>query len=209
MSSKTRKCSFEACHSEHHARGWCAKHYYRWMTHGDPAQVKLTKDRGTPEKRFWSKVDKSYNALDCWLWTGSKDSKGYGSLSPVGGYSQVKAHRQSYEWAYGEIPKGLYLDHKYSSLGCPRHCVNPDHLRPVTNKQNMENQSGGHKGSVSGRRGVSWSVKLRQWISRVYHNNKCYHLGCSPEYELHVAEYKSRNKRLELYTHNEVDREIN
>ena len=42
------------------------------------------------------------------------------------------AHRIGYEQLVGPIPKGLELDH----LCRVRHCVNPDHLEPVTHKEN-------------------------------------------------------------------------
>lgn len=42
------------------------------------------------------------------------------------------AHRISYEMLIGPIPSGLQLDH----LCRVRHCVNPQHLEPVTNRVN-------------------------------------------------------------------------
>lgn len=33
--------------------------------------------RGTPEERFWDKVQKSEG---CWTWTGSISSSGYGQI---------------------------------------------------------------------------------------------------------------------------------
>lgn len=80
------------------------------------------------ETRFWSKVDKSGS---CWLWTGSKTSWEYGQHTVDG--KNWRVHRLAYILTKGEIPKGLHLDH----LCRVRHCVNPDHLEPVTNKQNV------------------------------------------------------------------------
>lgn len=34
MSQST--CTIDGCESEHHARGWCNKHWRRWRKHGDP-----------------------------------------------------------------------------------------------------------------------------------------------------------------------------
>lgn len=81
-------------------------------------------------ERFWAKVEKTDT---CWLWRGqisrSKEqgSGGYGRFSCGG--RNVSAHR----YAYGPVPAGLVLDH----LCRVRHCVNPAHMEPVTNTENV------------------------------------------------------------------------
>lgn len=47
-------------------------------------------------------------------------------------------HRYSYERAEGPVPAGLELDH----LCRVRSCVNPEHLEPVTHRENMRRGSG-------------------------------------------------------------------
>ena len=79
--------------------------------------------------RFWSRVDRTTG--DCWIWTGSKTSAGYGNLAIQQRWHY--AHRLSYELVIGPIPEGLVIDH----LCRVRHCVNPDHLEPVTNRVNI------------------------------------------------------------------------
>lgn len=71
----------------------------------------------------------------CWLWTGPGDGLGYGSfgLKTDDGWRVVKAHRFAYETMVGPIPAGLHIDH----LCRVRHCVNPDHLEPVTLRENI------------------------------------------------------------------------
>jgi hypothetical protein len=81
-----------------------------------------------PEKHL-ERIQKSKSG--CWLWTGRLMSGGYGSLS-ADGRTQF-AHRYIYESLVGEIPKGLELDH----LCRVRSCVNPEHLEPVTARENM------------------------------------------------------------------------
>jgi len=69
----------------------------------------------------------------CWLWMGGKDMNGYGRyyLSEIG--TKVYAHRYAYEAKHGPVPVGLVLDHFVCST--PQ-CCNPDHVRPVTIREN-------------------------------------------------------------------------
>jgi hypothetical protein len=73
--------------------------------------------------RFWSKVDRGEG---CWLWTAGRTGAGYGIFWLRGG--NALAHRLSYQIANGSIPDGLHIDH----LCRVRHCVNPEHMEPVT-----------------------------------------------------------------------------
>ena len=86
---------------------------------------------------------------DCWLWTGSRDVTGYGQLTN-GAYSTRQAHRIVWQILVGPIASGMELDH----LCHTRECVNPDHLREVTHKQNLENRRGARRTNPTGARGV-------------------------------------------------------
>ena len=66
----------------------------------------------------------------CWVWLKCKDRDGYGKIKFNG--KMQYTHRLSYETYVGPIPEGLQLDH----LCRVRHCINPDHLEPVTNAEN-------------------------------------------------------------------------
>lgn len=84
--------------------------------------------RETPEQRFWSKVDKSGA---CWLWTGALDADGYGRWDVA--YKHWRAHRYAWVLEHGEVTPGLVLDH----ICRVRACVNPAHLREVTDGENV------------------------------------------------------------------------
>jgi hypothetical protein len=71
----------------------------------------------------------------CWNWTGFKTTLGYGRIHLyVNGKSRkTLAHRFAYETYIGPIPDSLPLDHLCRNPSC----VNPDHLEPVTHKENI------------------------------------------------------------------------
>lgn len=69
----------------------------------------------------------------CWHWIGYIDhrsSSGYGRVFWDG--KLRFAHRVVYELLRSPIPDGLTIDH----LCRNRSCVNPDHMEPVTNREN-------------------------------------------------------------------------
>lgn len=108
------------------ARGWCSKHYQRWKKYGDPTAgtVRVL----PPVERFLAQTVRDG---ECLVWTGAKDSNGYG-LFGLDGVS-VGAHRFAYATARGPVPDGLELDH----LCRNRACVRLSHLEAVTKYENM------------------------------------------------------------------------
>ena len=102
----------------------------------------------TVAQRFWAKVSKAGQIPTdrpglgaCWLWTAGTTAQGYGGFHPSKTEMQL-AHRWAYEQVRGPIPTGAVLDH----LCRVRRCVNPDHLEPVTNEENL-------------RRGLGYSLR--------------------------------------------------
>lgn len=67
----------------------------------------------------------------CWEWTGALDRHGYGVTRE--NYVLWRAHRWVWTFLVGPIEDALDLDH----LCRNRKCVNPDHLEPVTRKENL------------------------------------------------------------------------
>lgn len=100
-----------------------------------------TRIEGVPD-RIASKVELT---PDCWLWLGTLNDRGYGTVGVPGGeivaiepmnYSPSRkddrmrlAHRIIYELLVGPIPKGYHLHHRET---CPHNCVNPAHMTPMT-----------------------------------------------------------------------------
>lgn len=67
----------------------------------------------------------------CILWPGYINPDGYGIISY--NYRSHPAHRFLYQLAYGPLPSGMQVDH----LCRNRACINPNHLEPVTVKENV------------------------------------------------------------------------
>ena len=156
--------------------------------------------RLTLEERLWRKVQKG-GPDECWLWTGGH-VRGYGHLmldnapTPTG-KTTIKVHRLSYELAVGPIPSGMQVDH----ICFNRSCVNPAHLRIVTNKQNNEHAKGPRSHNTSGYRGVSRD-RTGSWRAHVTHHGKTRSKSFATIEEATAA---AAAMRAELFTHDDAN----
>ncbi len=83
-----------------------------------------------PLEAFAARVMPEPNS-GCWLWTGGLSAQtGYGRF--YDGNGTISAHRFSYQAHVGPLVDGLVIDHKCRV----RSCVNPAHLRLVTQQVN-------------------------------------------------------------------------
>ena len=99
-------------------------------------------DGKTPQMRF-NELYEVDPVTGCWNWTAGLNSKGYGYLwvppvkgkpSPKRGHT-LQAYKLAYVWKYGPVPEGMELDHECRNT----RCVNPDHVKPKTRRQNQLN----------------------------------------------------------------------
>ena len=105
-------------HKEIYARRIASLHARGLTWRGTPKVAVLA---GTPlADRLWPFVDKTG---DCWVWTRSRDTKGYGTLA-VGNGKKARAHVIAWRLTHGDIPEGLYVCHHCDNPPC----CNPDHL---------------------------------------------------------------------------------
>ena len=91
------------------------------------------------KRLFWARTSVTEN---CWVWTGARSSLGYGRLTiwhPVMKKSvNVAAHRLSLAIHGKPLPAGMDIDHHCNNPAC----VRPDHLRPISHRQNLRKKTG-------------------------------------------------------------------
>lgn len=87
--------------------------------------------------RFWDKVIIS-TPKECWKWSGVTDGAGYGMIHLDSNNKKcIKVHRLSYELHNGILKKGMVIMHTCDNPVC----VNPNHLKQGTQKDNMRDCS--------------------------------------------------------------------
>lgn len=121
------RCRFEGCIEPIRTGQLCSTHYQRRRVHGDPS-VFLPLDA-------WTRFHSSYDvepATGCWLWNKGVNADGYAIVFADG--KNHLAHRWAWIQRNGPVPGGRPLDH--FKCDTPP-CVNWDHVRPVTQRENV------------------------------------------------------------------------
>lgn len=188
-----RICNVDECDKRVVCKGYCQQHYDRLRRYGNAHHECSRKRAHGLTLREAFDTFELIPIGDCLVWPGALNKKGYPSLRYEG--KSRSAHRVAYELRNG--PTDLQIDH----LCRNRACVNAEHLRPVTNKQNQENKSQSGAG-LSGVRGVTRDHG--KWRVQVMHNGRNHSFGTFVDLaEAKAAAVDARNK---LFTHNEADR---
>jgi hypothetical protein len=124
-----RKCHSESCRKPPAVCAYCHSPFTPKRSKSRTyCSQKCWRATQTLENAFLRRVDKT---AGCWLWVGSKDADGYGTLKRQ--RKSWRAHRLSYELYCGPIPPEIYVLHRCDNPSC----VRPDHLFLGTNDDNM------------------------------------------------------------------------
>jgi hypothetical protein len=136
MNHVFRRCSIEGCEGDANpyakgARGMCGRHYTRWRRHGDPQSGYADKMEAT---NWLHNTAVPYTGDDCLTWPFRKNIYGRAVIGSEGRSKQ--AHRWICEIVHGEPPTPKH--HAAHSCGKGHEaCVNPNHLRWATAKENF------------------------------------------------------------------------
>lgn len=99
---------------------------------GAPLSAIPTERQGVIRERLLARVESEPNS-GCWLWLGTLHNRqGYGMVWLAWLGRKQLAHRLAYLAWKGPITPPLQVDHRCNN---PR-CINPDHLRLVTSREN-------------------------------------------------------------------------
>lgn len=136
-----RTCTFTECEGRHLARGFCAKHYQRYMKFGDPSVVLPPK--GPAPVDPWTRIEQR-GPDECWPWTHSTDPDGYGVQKIAGKRWRVA------RWVLTQKVGPLQPDEVTRHTCDNPICCNPNHLLrgyPVDNARDMVSRHRQNRGS--------------------------------------------------------------
>lgn len=191
-------CAFPECGKPVKGRGLCTGHIKQEIKGQDLKPLRTRVVTNDSMEYFYAKAEVRDG---CWGWIGELNNRGYAVM--WSGAKRKLGHRFSYEAFREPIPDGLVIDHLCGTT----YCTNPEHLRAVTQGENMQNLSAkGYGNNPTGVRGVSIVKRAGgrvRYRARVKHLSKQHQIGTYATIEeAHQAIQKYRAK-LFPYAHRE------
>ena len=136
LRSNYPECSIEGCENKSREGDLCSSHAHRKRRHGDPLGGSI--GNGVLQQFIINAVDLAKSGHDeCIIWPHGKDKDGYGTLTWEG--KKWKAHRLAL--VLSGVPEDPDLACCHSPGKCHNpSCVNANHLRFATMKENKGDQ---------------------------------------------------------------------
>lgn len=113
-----RTCTAPDCAVPATIRNLCGKHYKQQWRYGQFTTPRTPRDRILSKIDYWD---------DCWLWTGARAARGYGTVWSSRERRQVTARRYVYEVFVAPVADGYRVVRTCHELAC----VNPQHTTLV------------------------------------------------------------------------------
>jgi hypothetical protein len=147
-----RICSVIGCFEKYSAKGLCRRHYVRLQKTGTTDEGRFA--QAPLVVRLWRNIDRR-GPDECWPWTGSTATGGYGTIWRGDGSGKlIRAHRAVWEQFNGPIPENTAYHGAVVMHSCDnRACCNPAHLRLGTQAQNLRDMGDKKRYRVPGLRG--------------------------------------------------------
>ncbi len=155
-------CSIDECGGILLARGWCSKHYQRWLRTGD---VSFEVTEHGSRARYLHEVVVPYSGDDCLIWPYAKNPNGYGSIR-INGHG-MRVHRHVCFLVNGRPPTSKH-EAAHSCGKGSEGCCNPRHLRWATPRENAADKiAHGTAAKKLSKKCVAEMVALAGVMSRV------------------------------------------
>lgn len=153
-----RVCDIAGCTKPHYGKGFCQGHYWRWKRSGQPLGGNVSRGK---KARWIKEVAVHYKADDCLVWEFKRHRTGYGVLQYQG--KSWRAHRLVCQLVHGDPPTPEH-EAAHSCGNGHLGCVNPNHLRWATHKENGRDTVWHGRAKASARRNAKLT---EQDVSRI------------------------------------------
>jgi hypothetical protein len=130
-----RICSVDGCEKPHIAKGFCREHDRRAKVHGHPLGGRKHRPRAPvfAAFKFFTETVLPFDGDECLIWPILTDRNGYGLMVFDG--KRCSVHREACKAKHGPPPTPKHQAAHSCGRGAMG-CVNPNHLRWATAKQN-------------------------------------------------------------------------